>query len=382
MKVTISKSKAKGKIKAIASKSYAHRIMIASFLTSSSYHLDIDKSNDILATENCLDTLKDGQSIYDANESGSTLRFLIPLILALKNEGTIKGTKKLFSRGLDIYLDIFKKQGVAYELKEDSLYFKGILHPDVFIFRGDVSSQYVTGLLFALPLLDGDSEIILTDKIESSNYIYITIDILNKFNIKIDRVDNHFYIKGNQKYLASGSIEVEGDYSNAAFIDAFNLIGGEVEIDNLNPTSLQGDKIYRQYFKELSEGMAEIDLANSIDLGPILFTLAFILHGATFKNFERLKIKESDRLNEMLSLLAKFGMKYELSDKLLTIYHSEIKPVDEIIVPPNDHRVVMSLCVLLSLVGGSFVGGEAVNKSYPRFYEDIKKLGIEVKIDE
>ena len=168
MKIKINPSLAKGVLKAPSSKSIAHRVLIALFLSGSKDLPSFDMSNDLKAT---LDCLSSQNGIYDAEESGSTLRFLIPLISVLKGEGTFMGTKKLFSRGLDIYLDIFKKQGISYTLTPSSLSFKGYLKPDIFVFPGNISSQYVTGLLFALPLLSRDSEIILTDKVESNNYI-------------------------------------------------------------------------------------------------------------------------------------------------------------------------------------------------------------------
>ena len=382
MRIDVKPSTAKGIIKAPSSKSYAHRILISLYLSGSDYKPTFDISEDIEATLNCLESLKNNESRYFANESGSTLRFLIPLILVLKKEGTIVGTEKLFSRGLDVYLDIFKKQKIEFQLNNNSLFFKGELKNDVFVFPGNISSQYVTGLLFALPLLNGDSEIILTGNVESNSYIDITIDILSMFGISVKRNDNHFYIKGKQKYIKPSNVDIEGDYSNAAFLDAFNLLGGNVKITNLNPNSLQGDRIYQEIYQKLENSSPLIDLSNCIDLGPILFTMSSMKNGATFINFERLKIKESNRLNDMLNLLSKFGVNYNLNDSELIIFKSDIHKVDEIIVAPNDHRIVMSLVVLFSKIGGSLLNGEAVNKSYPNFYKDIMSLGIEVEMHE
>ena len=396
MTITIYPSLAKGEIKAPPSKSYAHRFLIASTLANKESKIsNIDLSNDIKATINCLSSLgyefkyednvitvkptKNISNKFDANESGSTLRFLIPLLLNKTKEFTIKGTKKLFSRGLEEYVSLFDKQGIQYELKEDSLWAKGEFKPGIFNIDASKSSQYVTGLLFLLPTLNGDSELHLGSSISSRPYINLTLYTLEKYGIHVEEKDNIFYIKGNQYYV-SLDIEVEGDYSNAAFLDAFNLLGGEVTVTNLNSSSLQGDKLYKEYFTLLKENTPTIDLKDAIDLGPILFALASIYNGATFLNINRLRIKESDRVKDMLTLLDKFNVKYLEEDNRLTIYKSEVETPKEILRPANDHRIVMSMAVLLSKYGGSMDNIEAVNKSYPNFFNDIRKLGIKYEI--
>lgn len=396
MIITIYPSLAKGEIKAPPSKSYAHRFLIASTLANKESKIyNIELSNDIKATISCLSSLGyefkyKGNSIsikptnnkgneFNANESGSTLRFLIPLLLNKTGEFTINGTKKLFSRGLDEYITLFNNQGIQYELKDDSLWAKGSFKPGTYHIDASKSSQYVTGLLFLLPTLNEDSELHLENNISSRPYIDLTLYTLSKYGVLVEEKDNVFYIKGNQTYIAQ-DIEVEGDYSNAAFLDAFNLIGGDVNVTGLNPSSLQGDKAYKRYFKDIKEGCPSIDLENIIDLGPILFAMASINNGATFVNINRLRIKESDRVKDMLSLLDKFNVKYLEEDNKLTIYKSEIKAPKEMLKVANDHRIVMSMAVLLSKYGGSTDNIEAVNKSYPNFFNDIRKLGIKYEI--
>ena len=397
MEIKIEKSIAKGVVVAPPSKSYAHRYLIAGALSGQAKITNISFSSDILATFNCLKALgykleKEGNTVIckgkgestrllDCKESGSTLRFMIPLCLLDDEEVTLKGTKKLFSRGLDIYLDIFKEQGIYYHLEEDSITIKGKLKPGKYAFRGDISSQFISGLCFVLPLLDKYSSIEITTKLESASYVDMTLSAMSRFGIDIERLGNHIYILGKQKYKRLKPAVVEGDYSNAAFLDAFNLLGGEVEVKGLmNPKySKQGDKIYPKYFAEIKKGCPTIDLSNNIDLGPILFTLSTLFHGAVFKGIKRLRIKESDRIIDMLTPLKEFGVEYELKEDEIRIYPIKEFKSDVHLHPVNDHRIVMSLIILLSKVGGYIDNIEAINKSYPNFLNDIDSLGIGVK---
>lgn len=397
MQVEIKKSFPKGTIKAPPSKSYSHRYLILGALSNSSVISNYSPSNDLEATLSCLDSLgyryeikldkvifkgnKEKNNIFNCIESGSTLRFFIPLILAISHEGTLKGSKKLFSRGLDEYIKIFDKQNIKYILKEDSLYIKGNLKPGKYELNVDKSSQFVSGLLLALPLLNGDSEIHLLGKIESLNYIKITIDSLKRFGIEIKKVGNIIYIKGNQ-IPKTRKITIEGDYSNAAFLEALNYIEGDVKITGLKKKSLQGDKKYLKYFPLIKEGHPTINIKNCIDLGPILFTLSSIYHGATIKGTNRLRIKESDRIIDVLSTLEKFGVKYKIFNDKVEIYKSNIHKVDECIDVPNDHRIVMALSILLIKLGGKMNNVEAINKSYPNFFKDLEKINVKVKVYE
>ena len=395
MKAKIKCSNAKGVIKAPPSKSYAHRYLISGALSCGSIVSNISFSNDINATLSCLESLgfifdkkedkvifngyKKQNKVLNCLESGSTLRFFIPVALVLNEEATLIGSKKLFSRGLEIYEKLFLEQDIFYKLEDDSIFIKGRLSSGKYVLSADKSSQYISGLLFALPLLDGNSEIVLEGNIESASYIDLTIDTLKTFGVVINRDKNHLLIDGNQKYI-SQNVVVECDYSNAAFLEAFNLIGGEVEVKGLNQDSLQGDKSYLSYYPLLKETHPTIDISNSIDLGPILFTLSSMLNGATFKGINRLRIKESDRVKDLMDILEKFGVSYLLKDNEIEIYHNNLHKVNEIIDLPNDHRIVMAITVLLSRLSGEINGVEAINKSYPNFFSDIKKLGIEVDI--
>ena len=405
MKVWINKSNASGICISQPSKSYAHRLLIASCLSFDECRVEnIVLSNDILATINCIKTLgkevvvegeaiktliiKNDKSfnidnidelIFDCNESGSTLRFFIPIALTLGKKAIFKGTKRLIERGIKIYEDICAKQNIEIIKQDQSITFIGKLHSDIFEVDGSISSQFITGLLFALPLLEGKSTIKVVSKLESKNYIDITIDVLNKAGINIEVKDNVYTIE-NQKYNAN-VYKTEGDYSNSAFIECFNYLGGKVTIEGLNDLSVQGDKKYLEILPMLDKGYCTVDISNCIDLGPILFCFAALKHGACFTGVSRLKIKESDRIDAVRQELNKFGVEVIERDNKVFINNENIHKPKDILYGQNDHRIVMALSVMLTVYGGCINGYEAINKSYPSFFDDLEKLGIEVKYD-
>lgn len=393
----IGKSIASGTVCAPPSKSYAHRLLLAAFLSRKQVTIsNIELSNDISATIDCIRALGgqvsvaghsvtvsatsgDAPAVLDCRESGSTLRFMIPVALAMRANATFTGTEKLFSRGLGEYEKIFSSQGIRYAKSASSLSVNGRLCSGSFNIDGSVSSQYITGLLFALPLLDGDSCITITPPIQSRPYIDITLDVLQRAGVKAYMEGCRIDIPGGQSYCLA-DCSTEGDWSNAAFLDIYNYLGGKVQIEGLNTQSLQGDKIYREHFEKLSQGRCTIDLANCIDLGPVLFTMAAIKHGACFENTGRLRIKESDRVGDILQELSKAGVKAVAGDNFV-----EIEPIDNIPAPGivfdshNDHRLAMSLSALASTVGARIDGCEAVAKSFPDFYNVLKHLNIDVR---
>lgn len=398
----INKSIASGQVQAPPSKSYAHRLLIGAALCDNDVVVEnIELSNDIIATIKCITSLgkkvdydeisrtititkgSTENNLFDCNESGSTLRFFIPIVIALKQKGLFIGTKRLMERGLGIYEEIFNTLGIKYEKSLESIEVFGSLVPYRYLVKGNISSQFITGLLFSLPLLDGDSIIEIIPPVESVNYIFITLDVLRKFGIKIDAdlEKNIIYIKGNQKYSGSKYI-VEGDYSNAAFLDVYNYIGGNVKVLGLNEDSLQGDKVYKKYFEILNnENFPTIDIKDSIDLGPILFTFAAIKNGATITGIKRLAIKESNRIVDVLSELEKFGVTFEIEEDKVKINKCKLHKPTKTLNSHNDHRITMSLVAILSLFGGDIEGTNSVNKSYPTYFSTIKDLGIEVDDD-
>ena len=409
MRIKINKSIANGTIKAQPSKSYSHRLLIAGALSAKSNNCEwvvenIVLSNDVVATINCLNALGieveiiqdkayinnrnnelKKELVFNCGESGSTLRFFIPIALLTGKKLIFKGTEKLISRGIGPYEDIFKKQGINIKIYKDEIRIEGKLKAGVFNLPGNISSQFITGLLFALPLVNGNSQINLLSNLESKNYVDMTIDVLKKSNIDIELIDSEYAksykIIGGKAYNGGQGLRefiVEGDYSNAAFIDAFNYIGGNVFITGLNYKSYQGDKVYKELFEKLESENQIIDISNCIDLGPILFCMASLKNGAHFINTSRLKIKESDRVLDLASELKKFNVEViDLGNEVI-INNKHINRPIENLYGHNDHRIVMALSVMLSVYGGVLDGIEAVNKSYPSFFDDIKMLGIEV----
>ena len=400
MKINIEKSVANGEILAPPSKSYAHRLLICSALANGTSEIDgVINSEDMLATLDCISTLGVNYALkkskatihgsykiyenqvlrYQCRQSGSTLRFFIPIALMVGGVCEFYGSERLLSRGLDVYYDICDKQGIKYEVHKDKIVFNGKLKPDIFNVRGDISSQFITGLLFALPLLNGDSIINITTRLESAKYIDITIDALNTFGIEIRRTGNSFYIKGNQKYK-SASVVVEADASNSAFLDAFNYLGGSVCVKGLSKTTHQPDGIYPELFKMLRGGTPTIDIANCPDLGPILFALAGVKNGATFTGTRRLKIKESDRATAMATELNKLGIAVDVYENEVIVHKSSFKKPSVALYGHDDHRIVMALSVISTLFGAEIEDAQAVTKSYPDFFNDIKSLGIRCEV--
>ena len=399
MRVKIEKSKALGRVVAPSSKSMAHRLLISAALAEENTKIvNITPCEDVLATVDCLAELGVGSLLYgsiaeisggnvrnampkrplNCRESGSTLRFMLPLALLSGNETEFVGAPRLLQRPMKVYEDICLEKGLKFTQTDEKITVKGPLLAGEYSLPGNVSSQFVTGLLFALSTLSKDSRIKITTELESRSYIELTLSAMAEFGVYARWEDDYtLFIKGGQSYKTKGTVFVEGDYSGAAFPDAFNLIGGEVTVDGLNKDSLQGDRAYREHYKALAAGCPEIDITDCPDLGPILFTMAAALNGAKFVGTKRLKIKESDRAAVIAAELSKFGAHIELLENEAIVERRPLHAPAEPLCGHNDHRIVMSLAVLASLFGGEILGAEAVNKSYPEFFSHIRKLGIE-----
>ena len=399
MIVSIEKSTAFGEILAPPSKSMAHRCLICGALSDKSEIKNIDFSEDIKATLSCLEALGakvevEGNTVkigglmsskkiksneLFCNESGSTLRFLIPLCLLKNEEITLRGTERLFQRDLSVFETICASQGIDFVKSKNSVTVKGLLSNGRYTVRGDISSQFISGLMFALPLLLGESIIDITGKSESSSYLNITLKTLGDFGVRISKIDeNTMYVKGSQSYK-NRNLTVEGDYSNAAFFDAFNLIGGNVAVKGLNEDSTQGDKAYKEFYPLLLKGKPEIDISDCPDLGPVLMALAAALNGAVLTGTHRLKIKESDRGMAMAEELSKFGCKVDVEEDRIEIFPCKLQKPILPLSGHNDHRIVMAASLLCTLIGGKIYGAEAVSKSLPDYFERLKKLGIKLK---
>ncbi len=401
MRVVIKPSRAGGRITAPPSKSMAHRLLICAGLSGgvSTVH-GISDCEDVRATIDCLSALGikcqrigDDVRVYGkepkdmairsqlfCRESGSTIRFFIPIALLLGKEAEFVGARSLMSRPMEIYRDLCHSHGFKFSQSADSIKLCGNLSGGIYELLGDVSSQFISGLLFALPTVDGNSEIRITKPIESLSYINMTLFALECFGVHADFDINEGIIRiaGGQKYKPQ-DIAVEGDYSGAAFIHALNYLGGDVTVDGLIEDSLQGDAVYKEYFELINNGTPTLDIENCPDLAPILFALACAKGGARFVGTRRLKIKESDRAMTMKSELAKLGAELQVFENEVIVKGGGISAPKEAIFAHNDHRIVMSLAVLMTVVGGEIIGAEAVKKSYPDFFCDLYKLGVMVE---
>ncbi|MBR4887832.1 MAG: 3-phosphoshikimate 1-carboxyvinyltransferase [Clostridia bacterium] len=388
-----------GKIDAPPSKSMAHRCLIGAALSKEICTLHgVDCSEDILASMDCLRALgaevcvegdrvtidprgfmQAENPVLDCRESGSTLRFFLPLALCLGKPVTLRGSRRLLERPLDVYEELCREKGFLFSKGEDSVTVCGKLESGVYQLRGNSSSQFITGLVFALLYLGKDSSIQIIPPFESRSYVHLTVAALQKFGARVNFTED-FKIEIKESALHGCSGKIEGDYSNAAFLDAFNEFGSCVCVGNLHPDSLQGDRVYKEYFRQISAGVPTLDISDCPDLGPVLFALAAMKNGAVFTGTNRLKAKESDRGLCMHEELQKLGGGLVLGENTIIVPKQELQYKGSALSGHNDHRIVMALAVILSRTGGSIEGAEAVKKSYPGFFEDLKQLGAEVNV--
>lgn len=410
-----------GKVKIPPSKSMAHRAVICAALGDGTSKVsNIDFSDDIIATIEAMKSLgatiekkedyleitginsaksnevRKQERVIDCNESGSTLRFLIPISLVFDGTNKFIGRGNLGKRPLNTYYEIFDRQGIDYSYKENELdlVVSGKIKHDEFKVKGNISSQFITGLLFALPLLDGDSKIVITTELESKGYIDLTLSAMRDFGIQvINNEYKEFVIKGNQVYK-SRDYRVEGDYSQGAFFLSADALGANVDVSDLKDNSLQGDREVIDILKRMNVNIESnndtvkcstdnlkatvIDGSQCPDIIPVLSAVAALAKGTTeIINAGRLRIKECDRLVAVTSELNKLGAKItEKQDGLV------IEGVDELeggveVWSHKDHRIAMTLAIASIKCKNPIVikDYECVSKSYPHFFEDFKMLG-------
>lgn len=403
MRVIIEKGQARGSVAAPPSKSMAHRLLIcAAFAEGESVIHGVSDCDDVKATLDCLHAFgvpvkQEGDTItitgidfrkispvgeLPCRESGSTLRFMIPICLLCEKNVMLTGKSSLLRRPMSIYENLSREKGFFYSQDEGSVVVKGPLPSGKYSIPGNISSQFISGLLFALPQNTGDSTITLLPPVESRSYIKLTIATLAEAGVKVEWKDEHtLFIPGSQKFHPFETT-VEGDYSGAAFFSALNTLGGKIEIQGLREDSIQGDKIYSKYFDMLSKGTPTIHIGDCPDLGPILFAVAAAKYGGVFIGTSRLKLKESDRCETMAQELRKFGTSVTIHDDAVSVYPADFHAPSEPLFGHNDHRIVMSLSVLLTITGGEIYGAEAVSKSFPNFFCDLGRLGIAEKVYE
>ncbi|MCD8003012.1 MAG: 3-phosphoshikimate 1-carboxyvinyltransferase [Clostridia bacterium] len=400
MRVKIGKSSLHGNVVCPPSKSVAHRMLICAGLSDgTSVIKGVSKSDDMTATMNVLsafgaefsrdgDTLTvvgnglsqipDGNITASCLECGSTLRFLIPVAFMTGANVTLFGSKRLMSRPLGVYADIAKKSGLKFELSDNCVTLEGKLPAVEYHIPGNISSQFISGLLFALPFADGESKITVEPPLESAPYIDLTLDALHKFGIEILRPDKYtFIVNGKRKYRPFCGA-VEGDWSNAAFFIAASKLGFDVNVSGLDENSLQGDKACVSAFDEIKNGHAVISVAECPDLAPILMAFGALSGGVTLTDTARLKIKESDRGTAMAEELSKLGVDTKIYENEIVVSGGTLHAPNEAIWGHNDHRIVMAMSIMLLFTGGVIDGAEAVSKSLPEYFDIIKNLGGEV----
>lgn len=405
MDVTIVPAPLRGAVTPPPSKSQAHRLILAAALSGGISTLsNVDLSQDIQATLGCMAALGTGVErqdkgqvrlhglghsipqagpipVLDCGESGSTLRFLIPAALVVMGGGIFTGHGRLMERPQEPYFRLFDEKGISYEKKDGKLTVQGRLEPGEYVLPGNVSSQFFTGLLYALPLLDGDSALRASTPLESRGYVDMTLDALRTFGVNVEETEpGVFAIPGRQSYQHK-DLAVEADWSNAAFWYAANFLGAQVDIRNLNPDSVQGDRqIGALYWKLARPGDVDIDLSQCPDLAPPLAAMAAVRKGITrFVNAGRLRMKESDRLQTIAQTLNALGAKAQVGEDTLTLEgvdHLKGGTVDGC----NDHRIAMmaAAAAVACTKPVTILGAECVKKSYPHFWWDYTALGGEV----
>ena len=350
--------KARGEVVAPVSKSHLHRLLIADFLAGGDAWRGQSEGEcaDISATRRCIAALDGRDGMLDCGESGSTLRFMAPLAAALGVKATFVRRGRLAERPMIDYSD---------------------LAPGRHELRGDVSSQFVTGLLFALPLLKGDSEIVFTTPLQSRGYVDMTLDVVRRYGIVVEETQSGFRVPGSQRFVSPGSFRPEGDWSGAAFWFAANALGAEVDVKNLLDDSRQPDSCVCSLVSRIVAGDGDIDISGCPDLFPALAVVAAsVPHETRFVNAARLRIKESDRIEAMERVLAAFRVgTWSTADTVTVIGTSAPFAACEI-DSANDHRIAMAAAVASMRAEGPVLihGAGCVAKSYPSFFEELYRL--------
>ena len=411
MNIVIEPSSLKGEITAIPSKSVAHRMLICAALADGPTTLRIPKtSDDIDATADCLRALGaaitvnnedyivepiaqiENIPLLDCGESGSTLRFLLPVAAAAADRCRFDGHGRLPERPLSDLTDAMKEHGVSFDGEKLPFTIGGRLRGGIYRLPGNVSSQYITGLLLALPLCEEDSVIELTTALESASYIDITLSVLKTFGITVHCERNRYIIPGKQVFRSPGTLPVEGDWSNAAFFLTAAAMNNDIAMTGLNPNSAQGDRKIIALLEQLGAVTQKdngrltlrsdelkgctIDIQDTPDLLPVLSVAAAFAQGkTTFINAARLRLKESDRLASSAAMIENLGGRAEVGEDELTVYGTGL--IGGTVDSCNDHRIAMSAALAATRCSKpvTILHAEAVKKSYPGFYNDYNKTG-------
>jgi 3-phosphoshikimate 1-carboxyvinyltransferase len=391
MEITIVPGKLSGIVSAIPSKSQAHRLLICAAFADAPTLLDCPQTNrDIEATADCLCSLgakilrtETGYHITPIDklpktatlnccESGSTLRFMLPIVGALGIDATFLLEGRLPERPLSPLWEEMQRMGCQLSRPTpNTIRCRRQLRSGEFTISGNVSSQFITGLLFATALMNGESRITVTGKLESMPYVTMTQQAMSMFGVKTE----NFAVKGAQKFCSPGKLQVEGDWSNSAFWIAANALGCSLTVDNLNRNSPQGDRAAAQLLPLIREEHCSIDASDIPDLVPIMAVMAAASHGAVFKNIQRLRLKETDRVRTICAMLDALGATTQATDDTLTVFPASFHggTVDA----ANDHRIAMSAAIAATIASApvTILQAECVNKSYPGFWDEYHRLG-------
>ena len=393
MDITIQPERLSGTVSAIPSKSMAHRNLICAAFAKEPTDLICPETNqDIEATAGCLslichhiartsmgyditpygyDDTPPGAVYLNCHESGSTLRFLLPIVGALGIKTVFKLEGRLPQRPLSPLWEEMERMGCKLKwISENELAVDGKLKSGEYYIDGGVSSQFITGLLFAASLLDSNSKINITGKLESAPYVTMTQHVMAQFGV--DTTD--FIIRGGQNYHSPGQVTVEGDWSNGAFWLAAKALGNDVDVRNLNADSAQGDRAAAALLPAMKENIT-IDASDIPDLVPILAVVAGAEKGATFTNVQRLRLKESDRVATVIEMVQNLGGSAEATEDMLRIKGTGL--TGGTVNSYNDHRIAMAAAIAATVCRKpvTILKADAVNKSYPRFWEEYRKLG-------
>ncbi len=420
MNAEITPHKLSGTVTAIPSKSYAQRILLAASLAGSATKIKITSfSEDIVAAIDCIRAFgadvrqNDGLTevhpheniitdipFFDCNESGTVLRLTLPVACALYNRAIFNGKGRLIQRPLSPLREELEKNGSSIsQIDSSSLSVCGRLNSGTYILPGNVSSQFISGLLFALPLLEGDSKIVITSPLQSKGYVDMTLDVLKKFGISAVYEDNTFFVNGSQRYISPNYIEVEGDWSNSAFWLCAGALGNDITVSGLNMPSIQGDSEVIDILKSMGAELdvnkdgikatcnkklsaASIDLAQIPDLAPILSAVAAFADGETLLfNAKRLRFKESDRIDAICNMLASIGCETTSDDDSIRINGKGIIRGGNA-SSHNDHRIAMTLAICATVAQNKIIitNAEAVSKTYPEFFNDYIRLGGKINV--
>ena len=397
-KVKIKNAILNGSVVIPPSKSAAHRALLCSFLAGGGTVSPIIPSKDMQAMQQAISALENDDKIVDCIESGNTLRFVIPVAAALGKSVTFVGSGRLPERPLETFLELLPKHNIKCTSNGRlPLSIEGKLTAGKYEIAGNISSQYISGLLFALPILDGDSEIVLTTRLESKPYIDLTIKVMRDFGVEVQETESGYLVRGNQQYKTRDYI-VESDWSQAAFFLVGGAVGKSVALKGLDMNSVQGNKAIVDILKkfgadieikenEIISRKAElkgikVDVSDIPDTVPALAVAAAYANGRTeIVGGERLRFKESDRIESVVSNLKRLGADVtETSDGMIINGGKKLKGAE--LLGYNDHRIVMAFSIAALFAGGETIITEAnsINKTYPSFFEDYNRIGGQANV--